>query len=271
MTDPIPIQLSSKIEKISLQNIKLKQRFELYNSRFINISQRNSASFASSTLSPNAQKNTLKKLLKLSLNKLNQLKEEKQFLIKKQQKIIKNSQQELEFQKSYFEQKIAQLKLENLALKASKEELLQKRINEKAIEMFNKISNSQKRILELENFHLKNQKIIKKLESQVQAENPTISYQESEILYNKLCKTYKTLEASIKSNEAKYKQKIKELETQDQKINSEKICLQMKILKTAQQQRLLEINLYQQAENTNNHNYNDANFLYKPSIKSLYS
>ena len=82
----------------------------------------------------------------------------------------------------------------------------------------------------------------------------------------------KYLITCIKSNELKFKQKFKEIEAIDLKLNSDIICLRMKILKTTQQERLLELALNQNKDgNPSDHNYNDANFLYKPSIKALYS
>lgn len=268
MTETVPNEIVNKVEQLVMQNAKLKERYEFYKTRFTEISKRTSP-----TPPPQKnQKNVLNDALISSMQHLESLKREKESYLKKQQKIISNSPNELEFQKKQLEQKIKQLKSENSSLKKTQIHNQALYSSEKTIEISHQITQTQKRISELDSIHANNLKTIKFLESQLPPEilDQSSTIKDNEKLYTKLCKIEKSLQSTLKSNDAKFKQKIKELEAQEQKCNSEKVCIQMKILKTSQQERLLEMTIHQQSENTKDHNYADANFLYKPSIKGLY-
>ncbi|OMJ77588.1 hypothetical protein SteCoe_22796 [Stentor coeruleus] len=268
MTETVPNEIVNKIEQLTMQNAKLKERYEFYKTRFTEISKKTSP-----TPPPQkTQKNILNDALISSMQHLESLKREKESYLKKQQKIISNSPNELEFQKKQLEQKIKQLKSENSSLRKSQVHNQTFHSSEKTIEISNQITQTQKRIAELESIHTNNQKTIKLLESKLPPEilDQSSATIDNEKLYTKLCKIEKSLQSTLKNNDTKFKQKIKELEAQEQKFNSEKVCLQMKILKTSQQERLLEMTLNQNSENISEHNYTDANFLYKPSIKGLY-
>ena len=225
--------------------------------------------------SPNALKDTLGK----SIQKLEHLKKEKEYYTKKKQNIIIINQQDLEIKKRQLEMKIY---LTSQAIEKIKK--ITKNNADVTIENSKGISfeflTYKRKVFELERKHENNQKIIKELENKLTElkderkidDNSYKLESDLEKSYHKLCKKEKYLIGCIKTNEVKYKQKIKECDTFSQQLSSERICLQMKILKTAQQERLLELALKQNEDEIPiEHNYHDAHFIYKPSIKSLYN
>ena len=203
------------------------------------------------------------------------MKKEKEFYTKKTSKLITNTSQELEFQRKQLESKIKELTIENEILKQAKNVN-----NEETKDLSHEVIFYRKKVAELEIKHEKNLKSLKELGQQLHEREGDLSNSpkkesepddmDEEKTYEKLCKIEKNLKTAIKTNYFKFKQKQKEYEAIEQKLSSEKITLQMKILKTAQQERLLELSISQNL-NSKEHNYTDANFLYKPSIKALYN
>ena len=256
---------------MSEQNKQLKERFNFYKSRFNEITKK---SISSTPNSVNSNNSVLKDALMVSLQKLDNLKKEKEFYSNQKFSTQERNAQDLEVQRKQLENKIKQLKQENERIKKSstKEE------SSGQIDYTNEISSYKKKIFELEAKHEKNLRTLKELEQKLKKQDSFKSKKENfdvldsaglEKKYQKLCKLENFLKKSIKSDELKYKQRLKELETEEQKISAEKVCIQMKILKTTQQARLLELSISQNHD-TSDDNYPDANFLYKPSIKALY-
>lgn len=267
MTEACPQFKQSKIAREKNKNHKLKQRYDYFKARFDEVSKRASASLPRTI---KAQRSILQEALMSSINQLNLYKKEKEFYIRKQLKIPKISLNDLELEKKTLKQKIQHLKSENSSLKTPSEIEYYSQSSEKTIKLAYEISCIKKKITELQQTHDKNQKIIKILEDQTGDFGITANAIINENESNRLSNYEKNLKYSLKKNQAKYKQKIKELEEEEQKCNYEKVCLQMKILKSNQQERLLEITLCQQRENVSDFRYADANFLYKPSIRALY-
>lgn len=219
--------------------------------------------------------NVLKESLSISIQKLNAARKEKELYMKNAHKIIIKTPFELEFQKKQLENKIKLLTDENKALR----QVVEFKNPDKKTDLTQEIILCRKKISELEVKHEKNVKVLKELEGKLGDPKTVIKEgifsgtdEEEEKTYQRLVKIEKILTSSLKANENKYKQKQKEFEVDEQRLASEKICLQMKILKTTQQERLLDLSISQNnGRDSRDHNYTDANFLYKPSIKALYN
>ena len=259
---------SSDLNSLEDLNQKLKSRYDFYQKRISEVSRR-SAHFIPNILLTN-KTSTLKETLRKLQKELENLKREKESLFNPNSRTL----QELEELKSKFDKKIKTLRDENSALKQKKlknvEEENEKTQNEE-------LSMLRKKVKELENIHEKNFKTIEGLKDKLDAEKKVgkqgrpseIGGEEKDV--DKLRKLENNLKNFIKSDAAKYKGILKELESSLEKLNSDKICLQMKILKTRQQERLLQLSIDQGNDGRQNEsNYTEANFLYKPSIKSLY-
>jgi chromosome segregation ATPase len=254
---------SSEIGMLEEMNHKLKDRYEFYKVRLADVS-RKSAHFNPKLFPKKHQ--ALQESLKTLQNALEILKKEKESLSGPASKNLSD----LEEQKKSLELKIKSIKIENEAIRSR---LKQKESSEESI-INPEVIGLKKRVAELEAAHEKNLQTIKDLQKvQKEKENSRKSAgKESEDTgpesqTEKLSKLEQNLRTMIKSNENKFKSLLKELETTVEKLNSDKICLQMKILKTTQQERLLQMTLDKKESEPS---FADANFLYKPSIKSLY-
>lgn len=259
---------STDLNSLEDLNQKLKSRYDFYQKRISEVSRR-SAHFIPNILLSN-KTSTLKETLRKLQKELENLKREKESLFNPNAKTLK----ELEELKYKFEKKIKTLKDENSALKLKKlknaEEENEKTQNEE-------LNMLRKKVKEMENTHDKNLRNIEGLKDKLYSgkkggklvRSSEIGAEENDA--DKLRKIESNLKNFIKSDAAKYKGILKELESSLEKLNSDKICLQMKILKTKQQERLLQLSIDQGNDGRQNEsNYADANFLYKPSIKSLY-
>ena len=208
--------------------------------------------------------NVLKEVLASSVQKLEVLKKEKEsFLTQK----LKNPS-DLEDQRIHLEGKLKQLKMENEALKSKKEN---KKNEPSGVEreILNEIDNYKKQIEEMQKQHEKNLQIIRSLKEKRGDLSAREGSEAGDKELEKLWKIEKNLKSSLKSSDAKYKQMLKEMENNAEKLTADKICLQMKILKTNQQERLLQMTI-DKSLGDGEHNFTDANFLYKPSLKGLY-
>lgn len=248
--------LFSVIEEINEENSKLKERFQVYKNRLNEITKKN-------YLPDLTKKNSaLKETLNGAVLRLEALKRDKDtFSIQN----LGNSGN-LEEQKQALEQKLMRVKAENEYLKEKKRNQCSEN-TEIEKELLASIAKYKQKILELENQHIKNKQILKSLKDRKNSPDP--DHETNEKSLEKLWKIEKNLKSSLKLNDLKYKQKLKELENTAEKLSADKICIQMKILKTTQQERLLQMTIDQNLSN-NEHSFNDANFLYKPSIKALY-
>lgn len=171
----------------------------------------------------------------------------------------------LEAQKLSLEKKLLQVKAENEMLK-EKNKVKSFEDTEIEKELLSSINKYKQKIYKLEEQHLKNSQILKSLKGK---KSPEIDPEDSEKNMEKLMKIEQNLKSSLRSSDLKYQQKLKELENTAEKLSADKVCIQMKILKTSQQERLLQMTI-DQTLGVNEHSFNDANFLYKPSIKALY-
>lgn len=254
---------------LSEVNQKLKSRYDYYQSRLSELQKKtvhiNSNSVYSS---PNSD---LQSHLKNSLYQLESLKREKDLLDSTNAKAL----EDLQNQKKAYLNRLNSLKHENTSLKSRRKSKSISSIPSESSEN-SEILSLKKKIMDLENTHNKNQEKIKELQQSVKrskkfpVEAETSELTEESKLLSKLQKTENQLQNIIRSNETKYKQIVKELEGNLEKLNSDKIVLQMKILKTTQQERLLQMTIEQDMDEGHNQSFADANFLYKPSIKALY-
>lgn len=171
----------------------------------------------------------------------------------------------IEAQKLALEKKLLQVKAENEMLK---EKNKGKTFEEAEIEkeLMASIENYRKKISILEDQHMKNSQILKSLKGKT---SPELGPENSEKNMEKLWKIEQNLKSSLKSSDLKNQQRLKELENTAEKLSADKVCIQMKILKTSQQERLLQMTIDKNLGD-NEHSFNDVNFLYKPSIKALY-
>lgn len=174
---------------------------------------------------------------------------------------------DLEEQRIHLEGKLKLLKIENEALKIKQNKKNESSGVEK--EILAEIENYKKRIEEMQKQHDKNLQVIRNLKEKRGDLSAVEGTDAGDKELEKLWKIEKNLKSSLKSSDAKYKQMLKELENNAEKLNADKICLQMKILKTNQQERLLQMTI-DKSLGDGEHNFTDANFLYKPSLKGLY-
>ena len=248
-----------------------------------------------------------RKEINFVIQKLEQQDSEKPEIFKKNSKKLENNVGELKFKKIKLEQQIANLLKENLSLKGnqnieniesqknenlksemlllknlvseleSKHEENQKtiKINEEILEKISKIPKNSEKSFEKPS---KNEKSFEKpSKNEKSSKNSEKSSKNSEKkvsadnLHKKLLKKLNSLQNNFKANESKYKQKLKEYESIEKELSQSRVCLQMKLLKAKQQERLLEIAVNQsKISEKGESTYTNPNFLYKPSIKGLY-
>ena len=238
-----------------------------------------------------------RKEINFVIQKLEQQDSEKPEIFKKNSKKLENNVGELKFKKIKLEQQIANLLKENLSLKGnqnieniesqknenlksemlllknlvseleSKHEENQKtiKINEEILEKISKIPKNSEKSFEKPS---KNEKSSKNSEKSSKNSEKKVS---ADNLHKKLLKKLNSLQNNFKANESKYKQKLKEYESIEKELSQSRVCLQMKLLKAKQQERLLEIAVNQsKISEKGESTYTNPNFLYKPSIKGLY-
>ena len=137
-------------------------------------------------------------------------------------------------------------------------------------------------INELELIHEKNLKIVnameeKSLGNRMNSEKNDYSQEKiefktkAELDYSKLRRKYNLLYKLYISHVMNFEKKVKELEKIDKNLMQSRTCLQMKLLKMKQQERLLEVAESQIVSSKVRKHYTEARFLYKPSIKNLYN
>ena len=260
---------SFEIGKIEEVNQKLKDRFEYYKARLSEFEGKSACRIPKLAMPVPGM--NLESKLKSSVSYLDSLKREKSLIESNQIRTL----QELESQRKLLETRLNILRSENNSLK----------FNSKAKSGASKITEKEEaetwrsKIQDLENTHKKNQEMIRDLQSaqkrlkkkQVEEENPEEKEEDEETKeLKKLQKAESHLQNIIRSNENKYKQVVKDLELALEKLSNDKVVLQMKILKTTQQERLLQMTIEQGDSEWNDRSFADANFLYKPTLKGLY-
>lgn len=257
------------IGKIEEVNQKLKDRFDYYQARVSDL-ERKSARAIPKLVLQTPSKN-LESMLKSSISHLESLKREKSLLESSSTKTL----QDLENQKKQYQNRLNILKSENNSLKSrSKSKSIPSSTSEKEDQI--EIENLKSKIQDLENTHKKNQETLKDLQSaqkkvkKKSLDEETIEENEETKELKKLQKAENHLQTLIRSNENKYKQMVKDLESTIEKLKNDKVVMQMRILKTTQQERLLQMNIEQGESELNDRSIADANFLYKPSLKGLY-
>ena len=247
--------------------MRLKERFQVYKNRLNEVRKRN-------CLPDVSKKNMgLKETLNSAVLRLEALKRDKEGS-SGPLPLPNGEVQDLDQQRQALEQKLMRVKAENEYLKEKKRNQSYEN-TEIEKELLASIHKYKQRVLDLEAQHAKNKQVLRSLKDPKHSldpdpnPNPDLDPETNEKGLEKLWKIEKNIKSSLKSNDLKYKQKLKELENTAEKLSAEKICIQMKILKTTQQERLLQMTIDQGSSN-NEHSFNDANFLYKPSIKALY-
>ncbi|OMJ67164.1 hypothetical protein SteCoe_35743 [Stentor coeruleus] len=259
------------VQRITKETEFIQQRYNYYSGRFNEIKKK--------TLSPtvftrNSSSEFLQKKKELNdlTKKLEIVHKEKTRLTKSQPRLPKKSIGEMWLVKRRLEEQVSSAKELNQKLKANRKNL-QKKTDEVITNEYNK---TKKCLEELELDHKSKCIMISELKKTLGPEDDykdlnNIGSTNQEAEYIKLQKYYKIIKKSYRANETKNKQKYKELQELEQKLQQDKVCLQMKILKTKQQERLLELSFtHNTDENTLIHNYTDPSFLYKPSVKGLY-
>jgi hypothetical protein len=87
---------------------------------------------------------------------------------------------------------------------------------------------------------------------------------------SKMKKFLEILEKQIRSNQVKFAQEVKELMDLQEKLERDKVMIQIKVLKMKQKDRLLDIS-QNSFTPTERNSYSKVGFLYKPSINHLYT
>ncbi|OMJ92751.1 hypothetical protein SteCoe_4379 [Stentor coeruleus] len=259
------------VQRITKETKFIQQRYDFYSKRFKEI-ERKTPSPTMLTRNSSSEFFQKKKELNDLTKKLQLIHKEKNHLTKSQPRMPKKSTYEKWFVKRKLKANFSSTRDLNQKLKTNLNNI-QKKADEVIINDYNK---TKKLIEELEHDHKSKLTIINELKKALGYED------ESKDLYNfgnisheaeyiKLQRYYEILKKSCRVNQAKNKQRYKQLQELEQKLRQDNFFLRIKILKTKQQERLLDLPF------TNNtggesliHNYTDPNFLYKPSIKGLY-
>lgn len=259
------------VQRITKETEFIQQRYDFYSRRFEEIKKKTPSPtmFTRNSSSEFLQK---KKELNDLTKKLEIIHKEKSRLTKSQPRLPKKSIGEMWLVKRRLEEQISSAKELNQKLKSNRKNI--QKITDNVIT--NEYNKTKKLVEELDFAHKSKRTMIselkKNLSPEVESEDShNIEKTSQETEYIKLQRYYKIMKKKYRANEAKNKQKYKELQELELKLQQDKVCLQMKILKTKQQERLLDLSFTHNNDgDTLIHNYTDPSFLYKPSIKGLY-
>jgi hypothetical protein len=218
-----------------------------------------------------------KKELNSRVKKLGIMSQERKKLMENRPKLVKNTAGELWLCRQQLEEKIQKALQENERLKQLKKDAK----NEKSQDgdEIREYLQCKKNFKELEKKHEKLARIVQEINEKStskQGVNEALNLImqlkfESENEQDKLAKHYEILKKSYVSNEKIFRNQLKDYEILDQKLSQNLVYLKMKLLKSTQQERLLEIttNLTESSGVISQSSMNTS-FLYKPSLKSLY-